>query len=156
MMMSFRTGCIAASVLLGMSVSAAQAAPPTDVAAAVSPQVVGVVSGGTWEEGGKKGYYRAVLIAPPDANTGAQIFLQWMTAADQSSGGVPAIAKIVPVQEVADQKMLDANLSMEFEKPNEFILYVEPTDPAKAATQSLTVTATAPGKYSAVKGPLPE
>ena len=109
MMMSFRTGCIAASVLLGMSVSAAQAAPPTDVAAAVSPQVVGVVSGGTWEEGGKKGYYRAVLIAPPDANTGAQIFLQWMTAADQSSGGVPAIAKIVPVQEVADLSQTTAD-----------------------------------------------
>ncbi len=156
MMMTVRRGMLVAGVLLSVVSASAFAAAPSDIATALAPQVVGVVSGGTWEESGKKGYYRAVLIAPADASTGAQIYLQWMTAADQSSGGVPAIAKAVPVQEVADQKMLDANLSMEFEKPNEFILYVEPSDPSKAATQSLTVTATAPGKYTAVKGPLPE
>jgi hypothetical protein len=145
----------AGAVLVGV-VADASAAAPADVAAAVAPQVVGVVSGGNWEDGGKKGYYRAVLIAPPDASSGAQIFLQWMTAADQASGGVPAVAMVASVQEVAAEKMIDANLSMEFERPNEFILYVEPADPSKAAAQSLTVTATSPGKYSAVKGPLPE
>ncbi len=156
MKVSVRGGLLAASILLGAFCVKAWAAAPADVAAAVAPQIVQVVSGGSWEDAGKRGYYRAVLVAPPDANSGAQIFLQWMTAADASNGGLPAISMAAPVKEVADLKLLDAVLSMEFEKPNEFILYVEPADPALAAAQSLTVTATAPGKYTSVKGPLPE
>jgi len=156
MMNGIRIGVVMAAMVLAGFALPAQAATPADLAAGVAPQIVQVVSGGNWEDAGKKGYYRAVLVAPPDANSGAQIFLQWMTSADQSSGGAPAIAVGTAVTEVADLKLLDAVLSMEFEKPNEFILYVEPADPSKAALQSLTVTATAPGKYTAVKGPLPE
>jgi hypothetical protein len=145
----------AAALLFGIADAPARADGPADIAAAVAPQIVQVVSGGNWEDGGKKGYYRAVLIAPPDANSGVQIFLQWMTAADPA-GAKPAISVATPVKEVSDLKVVDAVLSMEYEKPNEFILYVEPADPSKAAQQSLTVTATAPGKYSVARGPLPE
>ncbi len=148
-------GFAAFGIMVNLAVLPALAAAPADVAAAVSPQIVQVVSGGNWEDGGKKGYYRAVLVAPADASSGAQIYVQWMTAAD-ASGGLPTISMAAPIKEVTDLKVVDAVLSMEYEKPNEFILYVEPSDPSKAAQQSLTVTATQPGKYTVSKGPLPE
>jgi hypothetical protein len=126
----------------------------TDLAAALAPQVLQVGSGGTWEDGGKKGYYRAVVIAPPDANVGSQVFIQWMSAAEPAHPS--AVVTAVPVKEINGAKLLDALLSMEFEKNNEFTVYIEPNDPAKAAQQSFTVTATAPGKYTIETGPPPE
>jgi hypothetical protein len=155
-MMRIQSGVLAAGILLAAYGVKAWAAAPADLAAGVAPQVLGVVTGGNWQDNGKKGFYRAVMIAPADATSGVQVYVQWITAADQNNGGVPVIDKIIPVKEVADLKLLGANLSMDFEKPNEFFLYVEPTDVNKAADQSLSITATSPGLYSAVKGPLPE
>lgn len=134
---------------------AAWAASPSDVAGTLSPQLVQTVSGGNWDEGGKKGYYRAVLVAPSDEGTKAQIFVQWMTASD-AAGAAPSVATMTPIDGTGDLKLVDAVFSMEYEKPNEFILYVEPSDPAKTAQDSLTITATTPGKYTVSKGPLPE
>ena len=134
---------------------AALAASPADVAAGLAPQVVNVVSGGAWDDGGKKGYYRAVLIAPADAGSGAQIFVQWIQAAGASAPAQPIVA-VAPIKEYNDMKLVDATLTMDTETPGEFIVYIEPTDPSKAAQQSFTLTAGKPGSYTIVNGPLPE
>ena len=130
------------------------AASPTEIAAALAPEVIQAVSGGTWADGGKTGYYRAVLVAPPDASSGAQLFVQWVQAANGATA--PSLLSAMPIKEFNDLKLIDASLSMEYQKSNEFMLYVEPNDPTKDAAQSFSVTATLPGKYSAVVGAPPE
>lgn len=154
-MMRARTAAIVTLVLFCTLSQRVVAATPADIAAAASPQIIQLVSGGNWEDAGKKGYYRAILVAPPDSGSGAQIFLQWMNAAGAEAGS-QTVQAAVQVKELNDLKVADAVLNMESEKPNEFILYIEPADPAKAAQQSLTVTATGPGKYTVANGPLPE
>ena len=141
-------------VLLAVGIGPVSAASPADLAAGLALQIVQVVSGGNWDDGGKKGYYRAVLIAPADANSGAQIFLQWVQAGKDQP--VPTIAAMVPVKEVNDLHLIDATLNMEVTKANEVLLYVEPNDPSKDTMQSYSITATVPGKYTAAAGALPE
>ncbi len=152
-MTSMRAILLAATVA-ALAVPAALAASPADIAKAVDPAVVQMVTGGNWEDGGKKGYYRAVMIAPATSASGAEVYLQWFQSAkDQTT---PTLVLEVPIKEVNDLKLTDATLSMETLKANEFILYVEPNDPSKDTQQGFSVTATSPGKYTAVAGALPE
>ena len=147
---------IVAAVLISATAvdPSAHAASAADVAAGLSSQIVEVVSGGAWEDGGKKGYYRAVLVAPADAGSGAQIFMQWMQAA--GAGTVPSIVAVAPIKEYNDQKLVDATINADTETPGEFIVYIEPRDPSKAAQQSFTLTASKPGIYTIAHGPIPE
>ena len=134
-------------------VPAANAASPADIAAALAPEVVQVVSGGVWEDGGKKGGYRAVLVAPEGAS-GAQLYLEWLAAG--TGGAAPSLVISSPIKEVNDLKLPDATLNMESEKTNEFTLFVEPNDPSKDSGQSYTILAAAPGKYTFSLGAPPE
>lgn len=149
------TTTFALSLMLALAGPAA-AAPlaPQDAAAAVPANVIQVVSGGTWEDGGKKGTYRAIMVAPASPAEGAQIFLQWLAAGKDP--GTVEVASVVALQKINDMKLPDAFLSMDFEKSNEVMLYVQPYDPAKESDQSFTVTATLPGKLSIEQGAAPE
>ena len=133
----------------------ALAASPSEVAAGLAPEVVQVVSGGIWDDGGKTGGYRAVLIGASGAGAkGAELYLEWVAAG--KDGAPPTIVNTSPIKEVNDLKLADALLSMEFEKANEFTLFVEPNDPTKDSGNSYTVVATTPGKYTFTLGAPPE
>lgn len=142
---------LAAALLLGAGT--ADAASPADIAAALAPEVVQVVSGGTWDDAGKKGGYRAVLVVPVGGG-GAQLFLEWLAAG--TDGGPPALVASSPIKEINDLKMPDATLSSETEKKNEFTVFVEPNDPNKDGGQTYAILAGAPGKYTFSLGAPPE
>ena len=150
--MALKLIVFAALGLASLSPSA-YAASPADIAAAVAPEVVQVVSGGNWADGGKKGGYRAiVVVSAGDAK--AQLFIEWLAAG--TNGGPPSLVATVAVKEVNELKLPDATLSSEFEKSNEYTVFVEPNDPSKDSGQSYTIVATVPGKYSFSPGALPE
>ena len=153
--MRLRSLGIASAALLLSSIGRAPAASPADIAAGLAPEVVQVVSGGTWQDGDKKGGYRAVLVEPSGGGaTGAQLFLEWLAAG--KDGAAPAIVASSPIKEVNDLKLSNATLSMEYEKTNEFTVFLEPNDPSKDTVDSYTILATAPGKYSFSLGAPPE
>lgn len=146
-----QTACLAMLVLAGV----AKAASPADIALGLAPEVVQVVSGGLWDDSGKKGGYRAILIGPTGAGAqGSELYLEWLAAGQ--NGAPPSIIISSPIKEVNDLKLADALLTMEFEKANEFTLFVEPNDPSKLTGNSYTVIATTPGKYSFSLGTPPE
>ena len=147
-----RTRTMLAAALI-LAASAAKAASPADIAAGLAPEVVQVVSGGTWEDAGKKGGYRAVLVAPVGGGP-AQLFLEWLAAG--AEGGPAALVATSPIKEINDLKMPDATLSSETEKKNEFTVFVEPNDPNKDGGQTYAILAGAPGKYTFSLGAPPE
>jgi len=131
----------------------AMAASPADIASGLAPEVVQVVSGGAWQDAGKTGGYRAVLVVPVGGG-GAQLFIEWLAAG--TGGAAPAIAAISPVKEIGELKLPDATLGSETEKTGEYTIFVEPNDPAKDSGQSYTIVASAPGKYTFSLGAPPE
>jgi hypothetical protein len=128
----------------------AHAADANDIAKSIPLDVGQAVSGGSWEKDGKKGTYRAVLIAAPGATV--QIFLQWIAAKE---GGKELVSSIA-VQAINDVKLPEAELSMDFVKANEAVIYVQPYDPNKDTDQSFTVTAGLPGEFKVEPGAAPE
>jgi len=144
---------ILTGVMLARMAAPAAAASPADIAAGLAPEVVQVVSGGTWDNAGKKGGYRAVLVAQAGAG-GAQLYLEWLAAG--TDGAAPSLVTSAPVKEINDLKLPDATLSSEFEKPNEYTVFLEPNDPTKDSGQSYTIVATTPGKYTFSLGASPE
>jgi len=144
---------IVLSVLILLAASHAHAGSPADIAAGLAPEVVQVVSGGTWEDAGKKGGYRAVLVVPVGGGA-AQLFVEWLAAG--ADGGAPALVTASPIKEINDLKMPDATLSSETEKKNEFTVFVEPNDPNKDGGQTYAILAGAPGKYTFSLGAPPE
>ena len=153
--MSIQSSAIGAmAALLGLAVPAL-AASSADIAASLAPEVVQVVSGGNWEDGGKKGGYRAVLVAPSGAEANStQLYLEWLAAG--KDGAPPVLVMSSPIKEINDLKLANATLSMEYEKANEFTVFVEPSDPNRDAGNSYTILATAPGKYTFSLGAPPE
>lgn len=152
-MTSIRAVLVAVAIVC-LALTPGFAASPADIAKGIDSAAVQIVTGGNWEDAGKKGYYRAVLIAPATTSGSAELYLQWFQASkDQAS---PGLVFQVPVKEVNDLKLTDATLSMETQNTNEFIFYVEPNDPSKDTLQSFSVSATLPGKYTAIAGALPE
>jgi hypothetical protein len=153
--MTMRNWAWLAAAMLATWSMPAVAASPAEIASTLAPEVIQVVSGGLWDDGGKTGGYRAVLVAPTEAGgRGAELYLEWIAAG--KDGAAPSVVATSPIKEVNDLKLADALLSMEFEKANEFTLFVEPNDPAKDSGNSYTVVATTPGKYNFTLGAPPE
>lgn len=129
------------------------AASAADVAKALAPEVLQVVSGGTWKDGDKTGDYRAVLIAP-GGGAAAELVVQWLSPG--AAGAPPSVVASATVKEVADLKLADATLNAEVGGDNDYTVFVEPDDPSKDNGQSYTVSAGAPGKYTFNVGAPPE
>jgi hypothetical protein len=151
--MAKRRVFVLAVALASLPALAVAGSPPTDIAKALAPEVLQVVSGGNWDDGGKKGAYRAVLVAP-EPGGGAELVVQWL--APGQPGGAPILVASALVKEIADLKLPDATLSAEFESANEYTVFVEPDDPSKDAGQSYTVLVGVPGKYTFSLGAPPE
>lgn len=91
------------------------------VAAAVPVAVSEIVSGGTWSENGKTGFYRAMVITPAESAPVAVVVQLLALASEQA---VPQLVATVPITEIAGQAFTSAVLAMDAEIDNEMTLIV--------------------------------
>jgi hypothetical protein len=150
--MKFMRIWVAAAAIAGLA-RGVQAASPADIASGLAPEVLQVVSGGSWENAGKKGGYRAVLVAS-STGSDAELYIEWLAAG--SNGQPPSLVMSLPVKEINDLKLPNATLNAEFEAANEYTVFVEADDPSKDSGKSYTVLAGPPGKYTFSLGAPPE
>jgi hypothetical protein len=114
--------CLTMLWLLALPPGAAFAADKAAaVAAAVPVEVSEIVSGGTWSENGKTGFYRAMVIAPAES---APVAVVVQLLALESEQAVPQLVATVPITEIAGQAFTSAVLAMDAEIDNEMTLIV--------------------------------
>jgi hypothetical protein len=108
--------------LLTLPAGAAFAADKAgDIAAAVPVEVSELVSGGTWSENGRSGFYRAMVITPGGGASVAVVVQRlWL----ESEQAVPQLAGSVPIKGMAEQSFASAVLAMDAETENEMTLIV--------------------------------
>lgn len=147
-------------------------ADSSDVANALPAQIPEIVTGGSWKNGNIGGVYRAVVVLskadtaksdllskasdgkPMDNNSDkrparkAEVFIQWI-ANDGSKNS--KIVKTVSVKEFNEKQLRNAFLAMDTLKDNEMTLLVTSYDEEKDKDVSISVKATAPGKYVPAK-----
>ena len=72
------------------------------------PEVADVVTGGSWSEGKQGGFYRAIVVmSGSEQSFGAHVYLQWLALSETDP--VPKIVATVPLKEVNDQKLGNAD-----------------------------------------------
>jgi hypothetical protein len=114
--------CLTMLWLLTLAPGAALAADKAAaVAAAVPVAVSEIVSGGTWSENGKTGFYRAMVITPGES---APVAVVVQLLALESEQAVPQLVATVPITEFAGQAFTSAVLAMDAEIDNEMTLIV--------------------------------
>ncbi len=113
--------CLFISSLLALAPAAAFADKAESLAAAVPAEVSEIVSGGTWSDKGKSGFYRAMVITPGEG-AAAAVVVQLLSL--ESEDATPKIAKTVPIKEIAEKGFSSAVLAMDAENENEMTLIV--------------------------------
>jgi hypothetical protein len=130
----------------------AQAKTPDDLAAALPADIPEVISGGGWQADGRSGVYRGiVVVSPSEAGPTARVFVQWIGL--KAEGGAPEIVKTMPIKDVQDRKLSNAQLTLEADADNEAIFVVTSFDIKAQKATTLAYKATKPGEI--VTTPVP-
>lgn len=143
-----RIAVLAAAAIIGIAVLGADRPARADaaqVAQSVAVDVTEVTTGGTWDDGNRNGSYRAVVVVEEQGETSsAHVFLQWLA---DTEGGTQVVAS-VPIQEVRNQKLDSAYVTLEGDKDNEAKLTISSFDQKTEKEITIVVNATTPGKLS--------
>jgi hypothetical protein len=149
-------GLAACVLLIGVGSATAQSTPAAPkvsgdaIAKALPAEIPEVHSGGSWQDGGKQGIYRAVVTAVP-GDGAARVFVQWIALkAETTAGEIVATSEI---KEVAAKRLPSAFINLEVEQAGEIILIVASFDPGANKDSVLAFKASTPGKYVVTEVP---
>jgi hypothetical protein len=142
-------------------------ADSSDLVSSLPAQIPEILTGGSWTNGSVGGVYRAVVVlskasaqkpdlfgkTSPDsskpAERKAEVFIQWI--AYDGSKATSKIVKTVSIKEFNEKQLRHAFLAMDTLKDNEMTLLVTSYDENRDKDVSISVKATAPGKYETSK-----
>ena len=142
-------------------------ADSSDLVSSLPAQIPEILTGGSWTNGSVGGVYRAVVVLSknstqkPDlfskatlnrsksSERKAEVFIQWI--AYDGSKATSKIVKTVSIKEFNEKQLRHAFLAMDTLKDNEMTLLVTSYDESKDKDVSISVKATAPGKYETSK-----
>lgn len=134
---------------VAQTADAAAPAGPAAIAAAVPLEVVEVAVGGSWTDGHRSGYYRAIVVqSGGDGARTASVHLQWIAERD---GGAPAgVAASTAIREIEGKGLAEASIAIDASGDNAARLTIEAPDAADPALRRTLVLAAGPGKYAVV------
>lgn len=136
---------------MSQAVCAGEAMAPDALAGALPAPITEVTTSGTWQDGGRAGTYRAlVVMTGPVEKPVAKVFLQWIDGSAQS--GTNAVVASKPIEQVNALNVPNASLAMDSEGPNEVTLLVQSYDPNAETSHNFSVTATLPGQLTVSEG----
>lgn len=108
-----------------------------------------VVTGGSWSEGGRSGYYRAVVVqSGHEGMRTVAVFLQWLT--ENEDGDTIAIAASVPIREMEGHIVPFASVALESDVQNDVQLTIAAPEAADSAVRLVIIRAAGPGSYVVV------
>jgi len=121
--------------------------------AAIPAEVPEVISGGSWNDAGAAGSYRAILLMGGRGKEfAARVYLQWI--AFKAEGGEPQILKTMPIKEVNDKRWQNGFIAMgDAETDNEMTIIVTSYDPKLDKEVALAFKAGRPGSYAPTEPP---
>ncbi len=120
---------------------------------AVASNIDQVVSAGSWSNGGRSGFYRAiVLVSGPDAgHVSAKVYLQWLAITNKP---VPSVVTTVPIARVNAMSLPNAAVDLFAGQngPGSVTLVASTVDPRTKQETDFYGTATSPGHFSMAGG----
>jgi hypothetical protein len=120
--------------------------------APVPAELVSVVSGGFWEDGGECGFYRVRVYREGWEHVYSVVFLDWIREDPDSEMSV--LAASTGVGEIADEAVWAlATPEMEFQG-DAAVIGIEGTHTYTGESAFFRVTMTAPGQYEVVRNPV--
>lgn len=144
----------AALAICAVAAPLAQASAQDDskLVDAVSPQVAGVETGGSWSANKQGGFYRAIVVMGGEgSNFGAHLYLQWLAMDEKSTSAT--VVSTVPVKEVNAKNLPNASIAIGGEegKDNGAVIMVDSFDFNTNKDTNLYVQAGQPGSYTILK-----
>lgn len=145
------SACLLVVACLASPALAGDGADADALAGAMPAQITEVTTTGTWQDGGRSGTYRALVVMGETAGKPhAKVYLQWIDGAPPAGGS--AIAASKPIDQINALNVPNASLAMDSEAKNEVTLLVQSYDPNAESSLSFSVTATLPGQLTVSEG----
>lgn len=159
-------GLVVTMLLLGSIFTGSNRAhaDSSDLVNSLPAQIPEILTGGSWTNGNIGGVYRAVVVLSKVSNQRqnllkktangpetlpterkAEVFIQWISYANGKA--TAKIVKTVSIKEFNEKQLRHAFLAMDTLKENEMTLLVTSYDENSDKDVSISVKATAPGKY---------